>query len=75
MLLDINLNSINGLDALKEIREHYPHLLVILMTGNRDEVAEAVESVRKNDAYTCIYKHFKIEELLQLLTEIHYKRE
>ena len=74
VLLDMKLNGMNGLDLLKEIRERHPHLPVILVTGYRDEMAQAIEAALKIGAYTCLYKPFRIEELLQLLTEIHQKK-
>jgi len=73
VLLDMKLNSINGLEVLKEIREHYPHLPVILVTGYREEMAPAIEAALKINAYTCLYKPFRIEELLQLFTEVRHR--
>lgn len=73
VLLDMKLNSINGLEVLKEIREHYPHLSVILVTGYREEMAPAIEAALKIDAYACLYKPFQIEALLQLLTEVRHQ--
>jgi len=73
VLLDLKLNSISGLEVLKEIREHCPHLAVILVTGYPEEMAPAVEAALKIDAYACLYKPFRIERLLQLLTEVHHQ--
>ena len=70
VLLDMKLNSISGLEVLKEIREQHPHLPVVLVTGYRKEMAEAIEVALKIGAYTCLYKPFQIEELSQLLTEV-----
>ena len=73
VLLDMKLDGINGLEVLKEIREHYPHLPVIIVTGYREEMAPAIEAALKISAYTCLYKPFQIEALLQLLTEIQHQ--
>ncbi len=73
LLLDMKLNDINGLDLLKEIRSQHPHLPVILVTGYRDEMGEAIEAALKISAYTCLYKPLQIEELLQFLNEIHHR--
>ena len=73
VILDMKLNGMNGLDLLKEIRERHPHLPVILVTGYRDEMAQAIEAALEIDAYTCLYKPFQIEELLQILTEIQHR--
>jgi len=73
VLLDMKLNRINGLEVLKEIRAHYPHLPVIIVTGYREEMAPAIEAALKIDAYACLYKPFQVENLLQLLTEIRHQ--
>lgn len=74
VLLDMKLNSTNGVEVLKEIRNQYPQLPVILVTGYREEMAKAIEAALKINAYTCLYKPFEIEELLQLLNEIHRQK-
>lgn len=74
VLLDMKLNDIGGLEVLREIRERYPELPVVLVTGYRDDMARAVEAARKLSAFTCLYKPFRIEELLQVLNEVR-KRE
>ena len=73
VLLDMKLNDKSGLEVLKGIREQYPHLPVILVTGYRGEMASAIEAALKIKTYTCLYKPLQIEELLQLLTEIHHQ--
>lgn len=73
VLLDMKLNRINGLDVLQKIREQHPHLPVILVTGYRAEMASAIEAALKLGAYTCLYKPFQIERLLELLTEIRHQ--
>ena len=46
---------------------------MILMTDYREEMAQEVEAALEVNAYTCLYKPFQIEELLQVLTEIHHR--
>jgi len=70
VLLDMKLNDVSGLEVLEEIRERYPRLPVVLVTGYRQEMGRAIEAALKIGAYTCLYKPFQIEELLQLVTEI-----
>jgi two-component system response regulator HydG len=74
VLLDIKLNGVTGLDVLKEIRKRYPHLPVIMVTGYQKEMAPAIEACLKIGAYTCLYKPFEIEELLNILTEIRQQK-
>jgi two-component system response regulator HydG len=73
VLLDMKLNDVSGLEVLEEIRAQYPRLPVVLVTGYRQEMALAIEAALKIGAYTCLYKPFPIEELIQLLTEVCYQ--
>ena len=70
VLLDMKLNGIGGLEVLKEIREQHPRLPVVMVTGYRQEMAQAIEVALKIGAYTCLYKPFQIEGLLQVVAEI-----
>ena len=74
VLLDMKLKDTNGLEVLKGIRERYPHLPVILVTGYREEMAQAIEAALKIDAYACLYKPFQLEELLELLKQVHHQQ-
>jgi DNA-binding NtrC family response regulator len=73
LLLDMKLNGINGLDLLKEIRKHYPHLPVILVTGYWEEMGSVVEKAMNINAYTCLYKPLQIDRLIQVLREVHHQ--
>lgn len=73
VLLDMKLNSISGLEVLKEIRAEFPYLPVILVTGYGEEMTPAIEAALKIDAYACLYKPFQIEELLQVLAEVRHQ--
>jgi len=70
VLLDMKLNSIGGLEVLKEIRARYPRLPVILVTGYRQEMSAAIQAALEIGAYACLYKPFQIDELLQALAEL-----
>lgn len=72
VLLDMKLNGIDGLGVLREIREKYPDLPVILVTGHRAEMISKIEEALKISAYTCLYKPLELENLFRLLAEIHH---
>ncbi|MBI4730650.1 MAG: response regulator [Chloroflexi bacterium] len=74
VLLDLKLNSITGLDILKEIRRRYPTLPVLLVTGYRQEMAAAVQAALEISAFTCLYKPLEIPGLLQTLTQFQLSR-
>jgi two-component system response regulator HydG len=73
ILLDLDLNHINGLDVLKEIRKSYPTLPVLLVTGYRKEMAEVIQGALEINAYACLYKPLEIPQLLQMLSEVQLK--
>lgn len=70
LLLDMKLNSITGIDLLRSVRIHYPALPVVLITGYRQEMADAIQSALEVNAYACLYKPLAIPELLQTLSEL-----
>jgi CheY-like chemotaxis protein len=74
ILLDMKLNGVSGTDVLKKIREKYPNLPVILITGYREEMSAAIQSALNVDAFTCLYKPLEIPHLLQALSELQTKR-
>ena len=73
VLLDMKLDNISGLEVLKEIRGQYPDLPVILVTGFREEMAQAIDAALKIGAYACLYKPLQVEKLLELLTRVHHQ--
>ncbi|MBN1840743.1 MAG: response regulator [Deltaproteobacteria bacterium] len=74
VLLDMKLNGITGLDALIAIKKADPRVIVILMTGYREEMAGLIEESLKKTAFTCLDKPFDIEELVELLKMVGRKR-
>ena len=74
ILLDMKLNSISGLDVLKEIRKRYPSLPVLLVSGYREEMAETIRAALDINAYACLYKPVEIPALLQTLAQLQLER-
>jgi len=69
-ILDMKLNGVSGLEVIREIRNHYPRLPIILVTAYRQEMAEAIQAGLKIGDFACLYKPFEIEELLDVLAGI-----
>ena len=65
VLLDVDMPRLNGLEALKLIKEHDPSTIVLIMTAYA-AVGDAVQAV-KDGAYNYIAKPVKSEDLLKLL--------
>ena len=74
VFLDMKLNDMTGLDALIAIKKADPRVVVILMTGYREEMAGLIEESLKKTALTCFYKPFDIEALLELVKIVGRKR-
>jgi CheY-like chemotaxis protein len=74
ILLDMKLNSINGLDVLKDIRARYPSMPVVLITGHRQEMAETVRAALEINVHACLYKPLEIPDLLEKLAQIQLQR-
>ena len=74
VLLDLKLNSTNGMDVLKKIRDHSPELPVLLVTAFREEMAETIKLAMETSAFTCLYKPLEITEVVRLLEQIQLTR-
>jgi len=74
VFIDVKMPVMNGLEVYHALREIRPHIKVIMMTGYRQEAQDLVEEAIKNNAYTCIYKPFDVEEVLKLVEEILAKK-
>ena len=62
VLLDLKMPKIDGLSLLKTLKEHYPDLMIVMMTAH-GSTATAVEAM-KAGAHDYLMKPFDIEELL-----------
>lgn len=70
ILLDMKLDHVGGTDVLRRIRVHCPELPVLLVTGYRHEMTDAIHRALELGAYTCLYKPLDIHELLETLARI-----
>ncbi len=62
VLLDLKMPKLDGLSVLRRLKEHYPDLLIIMMTAH-GSTATAVEAM-KAGAHDYLMKPFDMEELL-----------
>jgi CheY-like chemotaxis protein len=74
ILLDLKLNDVSGVDVLKQIRQRYPDLPVLMVTAYRQEMAAAIQAALAINAFTCLYKPLEIPALLQTLADLQLKR-
>ena len=74
ILLDMKLNGFSGVEVLKQIRQRYPDLPVLMVTAYRQEMATAIQAALAINAFTCLYKPLEIPALLQTLANLQLKR-
>lgn len=65
VILDVDMPRLNGLEALKLIKEHDPSVVVLIMTAYAT-IDDAVRAV-KEGAYNYISKPVKADELLKIV--------
>lgn len=65
VLLDVDMPRLNGLEALKLIKEHDPSTIVLIMTAFAS-IDDAVRAV-KEGAYNYLSKPVKSDELIKLI--------
>ena len=73
ILLDLRLPDESGLSMLKWVKEKYPEIIVIMMTGYAD-ISSAVESI-KSGAFDYVAKPLNPEELLKKIKNAVEQRE
>ncbi|MGD0779894.1 MAG: response regulator [Dehalococcoidales bacterium] len=64
--IDVKLPNIDGLETLLQLKEINPDIIVIMMTGFRNEVKEALDKAQAASAITCLYKPFDPAEAAKL---------
>jgi two-component system nitrogen regulation response regulator NtrX len=72
IFLDVLLPDENGLDFLKEIRQHYPGIEVVMISGHAN-LSMAVEAT-KSGAYDFLEKPLQKEKILLTVDHLQEKR-
>lgn len=68
IIADIKMPVMNGLEMSRIIREKYPHIIVIILSGYK-EFSYAREAV-KNQVYDYLLKPFNFKDLQKLFTKV-----
>lgn len=66
--LDVMMPQMTGLDALREIKDRFPHIAVVMVTGNAS--AENVQESLQNGALGFIVKPFNAAGVLKALDKV-----
>jgi ActR/RegA family two-component response regulator len=69
--LDLKLNGFSGLDIIPQLKEKYPNIQIVIVTGYREEMKGAIDKALELDVYACLYKPFAIDHLLKILSDIY----
>ncbi len=72
IFLDIKLPDMNGVETFEQVKEIDPKAAVIMMTGYTEE--DLVKRAISKGAYTCIYKPFSMEKVIELVENIASSR-
>jgi len=67
--VDIKMSTMDGLTTSLKLKEINPDLLVVMMTGYRDEVKSIVEEAAGKGVMKCLYKPFDMAELKELVNQ------
>jgi len=68
IFLDVKLPDMNGVETFEQVKKIDPEAAVIMMTGY--SVEDLVRRAISQGAYTCIYKPFDMEKVIELVEEI-----
>lgn len=74
VILGLKLGNRDGVDVLNDIRDKYPTKPVVLVTGYRDEMAGSIEKGRRIGAYTCLFKPFETDRLMDIVEEVRHMK-
>jgi two-component system, NtrC family, response regulator HydG len=72
VLMDIRMPGINGVEALRIIKEFLPDLPVVLMSAYATD--EQAEEAKKQGAFALLSKPFAMDELIGIIQEIGRKK-
>jgi two-component system, NtrC family, response regulator HydG len=65
--IDIKMSMMDGLTTSLKLKEIRPDMLIVMMTGYRDEVREIMEIATEKGIQKCLYKPFNMEEVKEVV--------
>lgn len=69
VVLDLKMPGIDGMEVLRRIKNHYPGIEVIILTGHGSPNDEA--QAKKLGAFAYLNKPVNIDELVDLIKQAH----
>lgn len=68
--VDIKMCVMDGLTTSVKLKENNPDILIVLMTGYRDEVKHLVDEAAEKGVTQCLYKPFDVADLRKLVNKV-----
>ncbi|MDY6910470.1 MAG: response regulator [Thermodesulfobacteriota bacterium] len=72
MVLDLKMPGIDGMEVLRRVRQAYPQVQVIILTGHGTERDE--EEAKRLGAFAYLQKPVELEKLIQTLKDAYKKK-
>ncbi len=72
MVLDLKMPGIDGMEVLRRVRQAYPQVQVIILTGHGTEKDE--EEAKRLGAFAYLQKPVELEKLIQTLKDAYKKK-
>jgi len=69
--IDIKMSVMDGLTTSLKLKEVKPDILIVMMTGYRDEVRAIVEEATGKGVLTCLYKPFNVVDLKEVVSQVN----
>jgi DNA-binding NtrC family response regulator len=70
LFLDMKLPARNGLEVYLSIKEINPHIVVVIITANEEDMKEWINKDFEDNLYACLTKPLDIDKCLKLIEEI-----
>lgn len=72
MVLDLKMPGIDGMEVLRRVKQAYPQVQVIMLTGHGSEKDEA--EARRLGAFAYLQKPVEMEKLIKTLKDAYKKK-
>jgi two-component system response regulator HydG len=67
--VDIKMSVMDGLTTSIKLKENTPEIIIVMMTGYRDEVQDIVDQGSGRGVTKCLYKPFNVTDLKDLVSQ------
>jgi DNA-binding NtrC family response regulator len=72
MVLDLKMPGMHGLEVLEKVKQSFPHLQVVILTGHGSKKDE--EEARRLGAFAYLKKPVGLEKLMEIVTAAYRRK-